>query len=91
MFVNTPGRISLVRPFILPRDYSSFLIDVLERISSQASDKRKVQNIEYALRALQENLERGVNFQIGFFIKDVAGAVQLRAKDETLRGQPKML
>ena len=88
LFIREYARQSLFskKSFTRPRDGSSYLTTIIERVASQASDKRKVQDIEDALRTLQENLEKGVNFQMGLFVKDIAGAVRVIAKDDILRG-----
>ena len=56
-------------------------------MASQAYDKQKVKSIENALRTLQENLKTGVEVSGVMFAKDTRNAVQLRAKDDVLKGQ----
>ena len=56
-------------------------------MASQAYDKQKVKSIEDALKTLQENLKTGVEVSGVMFAKDTRNAVQLRAKDDVLKGQ----
>ena len=42
--------------------------------------------MEESFRELRDNLEKGVDLQFGMFVKDIAGAFESRARDETLKG-----
>lgn len=53
---------------------------------TQATDFQKFSNIEDGLKELGENLEKGVDIQIGIFVKDIAGTFESRARDEVLKG-----
>ena len=56
-------------------------------MASQAYDKQKVKSIEDALKTLQENLRLGVEVSGVIIGRDMRDAVQLRAKDDVLKGQ----
>ena len=56
-------------------------------MASQAYDKQKVKSIEDALKTFQENLGTGVEVSGVIIGKVIQDAVQLRAKDDVLRGQ----
>ena len=56
-------------------------------MASQAYDKQKVNSIEDALKTLQDNLRTGVEVSGVIIGRDMRDAVQLRAKDDVLKGQ----
>ena len=56
-------------------------------MASQAYDKQKVKSIEDALKNLQEHLRSGVEVSGVIIGRDMRDAVQLRAKDDVLKGQ----
>lgn len=54
---------------------------------TQASDVQKINRIEGAFRELRINLEKGVDLQVGMYVKDIAGNFEARARDESLKGK----
>lgn len=42
--------------------------------------------MEEGFLELRDNLEKGVDLQVGMFVKDIAGDFKARAKAETLKG-----
>ena len=55
---------------------------------TQASDDQKITGIEKVFGELRESLEKGVDLQVGMFVKDISGAFEARARDEILKGEP---